>query len=199
MASVTAFDTSGVPPEPIKILTICTHNRTRSVMSMAMMQSQLDARLGPGQAIVRSLGFGPEGVPAITDAVEAMRRRGLDVSEHRSRKVTGPRVDLADLILTAEKDHVIRIAGESPAAFARAFTFPEFCRLAAVSPALDDLPLRDWVTTLSQGRRAADYLRSHIPEVADPTGLPARQFEASTVVIETLCTEAVVAIVRAAT
>lgn len=190
-------DDDAVDRDPIKILTVCTHNRTRSVMSMAMMQSQLDSRLGSGRAIVRSLGFGPEGIAAIDDAIDAMRRRGLDVSGHRSRKVTGPRVDLADLIVTAEKDHVVRIAGESPAAFARTFTLPEFCGLVELAPAGDDGSVRDWVTTLSRGRRAADYLRSDIPEVADPTGSPARQFEAATEGIEALCTQAVSAIVRA--
>jgi protein-tyrosine-phosphatase len=136
----------------IKILTVCTHNRTRSVMSMAMLQAGLDDRLGPGKAMVRSLGFGPEGLPAISDAVDAMKRRGLDVSGHRSRQVTATNAEAADLILTAEKDHVIKIGAAAPEVFRRTFTLPEFCDLASVVPAGPG-GLSEWARELSHGRR----------------------------------------------
>ena len=175
----------------LKILTVCSHNRTRSVMSMAMLQAGLDQRLGPGRAAVRSLGFGPEGIPSIPDAVDAMQRRGLDVADHRSREVTAKRVEAADLILTSEKDHVIKIASISPVAYRRTFTLPEFCEQITSDPLANGRTLAAWMTDLSEGRRASDYLRSHVPEVADPTGLPPRQFEAATVGIEQMCAEVV--------
>ena len=176
-----------MPPEPLKILTVCTHNRTRSVMSMAMLQAGLDERLGAGRARVRSLGFGPEGLPAVPDAVEAMRRRGLDVSEHRSRRVTARGLDAADLILASEVDHVVKIASESPPAYRRAFTLPEFCDRVATDPYAEGRTLFEWATDLSEGRRAADYLGGDVPEVADPTGAARREFEAATAGIEALC------------
>lgn len=171
----------------LKILTVCTHNRTRSVMSMAMLQSQLDQRLGRGRALVRSLGFGPEGLPAIADAVDAMARRGLDVSEHRSRQVTAGRVDQADLVLTSEKDHVIGIAAESPDAARRSFTLPEFVALATGAPARPDRSLQEWASELSADRSPADYLTTPVEEVADPTGSSRKRFEAATAEIEVLC------------
>lgn len=79
-----APDTGG----PLTILTVCSHNRTRSVMTMAMLQRNLDGLLGAGAVVVRSLGFGPDDMPSIPDAVAAMARRGLDTSGHRSRQVT---------------------------------------------------------------------------------------------------------------
>ncbi|MFT7393170.1 MAG: protein-tyrosine phosphatase, partial [Candidatus Azotimanducaceae bacterium] len=111
---------------PLKILTVCSHNRTRSVMTMVMLQSMLDARLGDGAAIVQSLGFGPEDMASIPDAVDAMKRRGFDTSGHRSRKVTAENVGLADLILTSERDHVVKIAALSPQAYRQTMTLPEF-------------------------------------------------------------------------
>jgi len=176
-----------VDQDVLKILTVCSHNRTRSVMSMAMLQAGFDQRLGRGRAVVVSLGFGPKGIPAIPDAVDAMQRRGLDVSEHRSRQVTARRVDAADLILTSEKDHVIKIAAESPAAYRRAFTLPEFCERIAADPLADGRTLAAWMTDMSDGRSAGDYLRGDVPEVADPTGSAKREFEAATVGIEQLC------------
>ena len=180
----------------LKIMTVCSHNRTRSVMSMAMLQAGFDRRLGPGRAAVRSLGFGPEGIPAIPDAVDAMQRRGFDVSDHRSRQVTAKRVEAADLILTSEKDHVIKIASASPVAYRRTFTLPEFCDHISSDPLAEGRSLAAWMTDLSEGRRAGDYLRSDIPEVADPTGSPRRQFEAATVGIEEMCATVVDVISR---
>ena len=120
-----------------------------------------------------------------------MRRRGLDVSDHRSRKVTAKRVDAADLILTSEKDHVIKIASISPAAYRRTFTLPEFCDHIQSDPLAEGRTLSVWMTDLSGGRRASDYLRNEVPEVSDPTGSPRREFEAATVGIEEMCAEVV--------
>ncbi len=182
----------------LKILTVCSHNRTRSVMSMAMLQDGFDRRLGPGRVMVRSLGFGPEGIASIPDAVDAMKRRGLDVTAHRSRQVTAQRVDAADLILTSEKDHVIKIAAASPAAYRRTFTLPEFCERIPSDPLADGRTLAEWMTDLSEGRRAGEYLRSAVPEVDDPTGSAPRQFEAATVGIEAMCATVVDVLSRSA-
>jgi protein-tyrosine phosphatase len=185
-----------VDADVLKILTVCSHNRTRSVMSMAMLQAGFDRQFGAGRVAVRSLGFGPEGIPSIPDAVDAMRRRGRAVTDHRSRKVTAKRVEAADLILTSEKDHVIKIASVSPTAYRRTFTLPEFCDRIPSDPLADGRTLATWMTDLSEERRAGEYLRSEIPEVADPTGSPLRQFEAATVGIEAMCAEVVAVLSR---
>lgn len=163
-------------------------------MSMAMLQAALDRRLGPKRALVRSLGFGPEGEPAIADAVREMAQRGLDVSEHRSLRVTGSRVDQADLILTSEKDHVIGVAAESPEAARRSFTLPEFLGLVLAAGAgggdgasVDARPLAEWASALSVDRSPADYLAAPIPEIDDPTGSSPRRFAAATEAIEEMC------------
>jgi protein-tyrosine-phosphatase len=124
-------------PRKLRVLTVCTHNRTRSVMSAALLEALLGEQLGPDVVAVKSCGFGPADLPPIPDAVDAMLRRGLDVSQHRSSSTNVTLVDGADLILTAERDHVVRIAGLSPAAFRRTFTLPEFLASAADASAAD--------------------------------------------------------------
>ncbi len=184
---------------PLRILTVCTHNRTRSVMMAALLQSMLTDRLGAGRVAVRSSGFGPEGIAAIDDAVSAMARRGLDVSAHRSRATTAALVDGADLILTAERDHVVKVAALSRAAFARAMTLPELLsRAADASRATGADGVRAWVESLTAERTAGIYLREPIGEVADPTGSPSRAFEAAVVEIERQCREASVLLAGAA-
>jgi protein-tyrosine phosphatase len=183
--------------EAVTVLTVCTHNRTRSVMAMAMLQDGFDGRLGGGRVVVASRGFGPEGITAIPEAVAAMAGRGLDVSGHRSRRVTADGISAADLILTAEKDHVVRIAGEVPDAFGRTFTLPEFLERIASDPAPGDRSLGEWIAALSAGRRPAEYLRAEVPEVRDPTGSSRRRFNAAVDEIADACDRVVEAVGRA--
>lgn len=168
---------------PVRILTVCTHNRTRSVMIEAMLQSMLDRRLGAGRAVVRSAGFGPRDLPPIPDAVEAMRARGLDVAGHRSSPLDAAALDGADLVLTAERDHVVRAATMSPSAYRRAMTLPEFLERAAANPP-QPADVRSWVEQLTGDRTTADYLRDHVGEIADPTGTARRAFVAAVERIE---------------
>ena len=165
--------------EPLRILTVCSHNRTRSVMIAAMLQSMLDDRFGRGGAIVSSAGFGPPDMSAIPDAVAAMAARGLDVSGHRSTAISESVLDDADLVLTAERDHVVRIAMISRQAFGRTMTLPEF--LARSGAPIDVLAngFGTWVGRLTEDRAAEAYLREHVDEIADPTGTSRRVFAAA--------------------
>jgi protein-tyrosine phosphatase len=166
-------------------------------MMAAVLGAVLSERLGDGAVQIRSSGFGPVDVPAIDDAVDAMRRRGLDVSHHRSSTTTASLVDGADLILTAERDHVVKIAALSPGAFRRSMTLPEFLAAAADSSVAGDRPdgsvaaseLRAWVESLTEHRTAGEYLRASVPEVADPTGSPPRAFETAVIALEQQCRE----------
>ena len=154
----------------------------------AMLGAMLTERLGDGAFEIHSSGFGPVDFPAIDDAFDAMRRRGIDVSAHRSTTTTVSLIDPADLILTAERDHVVRVAALSPEAFRRTLTLPEFLA-AAVSGEDSAIDLRTWVRSLTERRTAGGYLRAAVPEVADPTGSPQRAFEAAVVALEQQCRE----------
>jgi protein-tyrosine-phosphatase len=183
---------------PARILTVCTHNRTRSVMMAAFLQAQLDERLGAGTVAVGSSGFASEGWPPIDDAVTAMSRRGIDVSAHRSRLTTPDLVETADLIITAERDHVVRVASLSTAAFTRTMTLPEaLARSADRSGRAAGGGIVPWAVSLTSGRTAAAYLREPVREVADPTGTSARVFEQAVAEIERQCGELSLLVVAA--
>jgi protein-tyrosine-phosphatase len=165
-------------------------------MMAAMLGAMATERLGDGAIQIRSSGFGPVDIPAIDDAVDAMRRRGLDVSSHRSSSTTASLVDGADLILTAERDHVVKVAALSPDAFRQALTLPEFIAAAVSGGDVTAPDLRAWVRSLTQQRTAGGYLRRAVPEVADPTGSPPRAFEAAVVALEQQCREVVTLLAR---
>ena len=168
-------------------------------MAMALLQAGFDRALGPGGAIVRSVGFGPSGEPPIIEAIEAMRARDLDVSAHRSLEVRPSHLAPADLILTAEKDHVVKIASMSPDAYRRTFTLPEFVRRAEVGAGVADEPsaFRDWVEELSFGRDASVYVAADVGEVWDPTGSSPRRFAQAVVSIDDVCSAVIRCVVAA--
>jgi protein-tyrosine-phosphatase len=174
---------------PVTILTVCTHNRTRSVMMAAFLESQLAGRPGTERLTVRSSGFATPGLPPIDAAVAAMARRGLDVSRHRSTPTTVELVEDADLIVAAERDHVVKIASRLPAAFGRSATLPEWLARATAVDAPRSDGVAAWAVALTTGRTAADYLRDPVEEVADPTGSSGRAFDAAVADLERRCAE----------
>ena len=180
----------GSASSSLRVLTVCTHNRTRSVMMAAMLESMLGGHLGAGRVVMTSAGFGPTGIPAIEDAVDAMSRRNLDVSGHRSQQVTADLLGDFDVVLTAERDHVVKIAALSPSVFRVTMTLPEFLRRAVADPFFASDELSGWLTGLTAERTAGQYLRDDIDEIADPTGSPSRVFEAAVVALEQQCVEA---------
>lgn len=198
----------------MRLLTVCTHNRTRSVMMAALLGRDIDERLGSEVVEIRSSGFVRAGLPPIDPAVEAMARRGLDVAGHRSAMSDITLLDGADLIITAERDHVIRIATRSPTAYRRAMTLPELLQRVTDVPlhtgdasggqapltdtagvadaSAGDGPelVRAWAESLTADRSAQEYLRRDVPEVADPTGSLPRAFDQAVVDLEHQCRQA---------
>jgi protein-tyrosine phosphatase len=172
---------------PVRILTVCTHNRTRSVLAAALLQHKL-AQAGI-DATVDSAGFGPEGMPATPETVELLRRAGIDAAEHLSRRATGELVRQADLIIGAERQHVVRLVVEEGADFRRVFTLPE---LRTRLDGLGTLPAPDLAAALellNQGRpRGGAYLQNDVPEVHDPTGGPPSEWEQAWYSIDAACT-----------
>lgn len=127
------------------------------------------------QPQVASRGLVVGGYPATANTVRILAERGFDVSDHRSRLVDESIVVFADLILCAERDHVVAIAGRYPGSFGRTFTMPEFVRLTErVGPVHDDLP--GWLSRVAQQRPSGmDYLDTdpaRVGEIVDPTGCP---------------------------
>lgn len=152
------------------VLCVCTHNRTRSVMAAALLRRHLAER--SLTTTVTTAGLASDGQPPISRAVKEMAARNLDISGHRSAVVSADDVSRADLILTAEHDHVIELSGRWPDAFRRTFTLPEFVdRAAAVGP-LDGRAWSAWLDEVGADRtEALGYLADRsIPEVRDPTG-----------------------------
>lgn len=173
--------------EPLRILVVCTYNRTRSVIIAALLDDALRRR--GRNATIATAGFEQAGLPATPDAVTALASRGKDVGDHVSERLTHEMVEQSDLILTAERVHVARICGDRPDLFQRTFTLPELVGLVEAHPPSGSEPLTTWLTPLAPFRSPASYLNTYVPEVADPTGLSPLAFANAVAEMERLSNE----------
>lgn len=170
---------------PLRVITVCTHNRTRSVL-MAGLLGHHAARAGLDLDI-SSTGFVADGLPPTDRTVRLLKRAGIDVSTHRSSRVGGKSVPDADLILTAEREHVMSIGSRWPSLFNVTFTLPEAVeRGDEIGPRGGDATA--WIAELGADRSLElAYLDdTTIAQVADPTGGSPAEWRRAFQIIDTL-------------
>jgi protein-tyrosine phosphatase len=124
------------PDGVFRVLIVCTGNTCRSPMVAGALRRQL----GPDtdRVVVESAGTAAwEGQPATEPTLRIAARDGVDLSEHRSRRLTRSLVREADLVLVMEPSHLSAVLalGADPA---RAHVISEW-----PTPGEPDLPLSD--------------------------------------------------------
>ena len=136
------------------VLFVCVFNRGRSVASEYILRKMLKERdeklasqievASAGLVLERDAewlkGFGlelpenPFGKPPYRNMTTIMHKRGIDISSHRSRELTTPLAEEADLIIISEEDPPYRknaITNSWPSARDKTFTFREFVEAIA--------------------------------------------------------------------
>jgi protein-tyrosine-phosphatase len=173
----------------LRVLCVCTHNRTRSVMMAALLSEHLAAE--GVLATVGSAGLAGADEPPTDPTVRMLAVRGIDVRAHRSRRVATALAGDVDLIVTAEPDHVIGVAGAAPDAFGRTFTLPELVELGERVGGRAGRPLAEWLAELGSERPdqlafldAADD--GAVGAIADPTGRAPRAWDTALATIDDL-------------
>lgn len=155
----------------IRILTVCTGNICRSPVAERLLDRHLTAA---GHDVdVRSAGTWGGVQPVSADTVRASRQIGLELTDHRSRKLSSELIatDGADLIVAMTRDHLRAIVALDPSAWPRTFTLKELARRAADTP-LDVADFQEWRAAIGEGRKAADTTApSPDDDVADPYGM----------------------------
>jgi protein-tyrosine-phosphatase len=157
-------------------------------MAMGLLAHHLGLR--GMDARVHSAGTIGWGGPATDHAVEVLAARGIDLSEHESRRLKGDHVGEADLILGMTRDHVGGALIHEPAAADRAFVMGEIVRLGRrVGPRPEGQSLREWsaaVATLRPPKRPPGIGSD---EVDDPVGLGLDTYRATAERLDRLCEE----------
>jgi protein-tyrosine phosphatase len=116
----------------LSTLLVCTGNTCRSPMAAALLRHMIADSLGTSPANLEDRGirvdsagtFAGSGGQASAEAVQVMKRRGIDLSDHRSQPLTAELIEQADLIYTMTESHRRAVLERVPSAEAR-------CRLLA--------------------------------------------------------------------
>jgi protein-tyrosine phosphatase len=174
---------TGLPRDSFRILHVSTGNVCRSPITERLTRHHVTQRLGElgGALIVESAGtWGHEGAPMEANAERVLADFGADASGFTGRELLDEHVIMADLVLTATRDHRAQVISMGHSAGLRTFTLKEFTRLVrAIDPATLP-PLEDGIVARARALvRAAAALRGWLlaptaeaDEVYDPYGAP---------------------------
>ena len=110
-------------------------------------------------------------------AIDAMRRTGLDISGHTSRRLDAAILDWADIVITMEGAHVVDLVEEWPDHARWAVTMEGAVRVAEThepTGTLDGPGIRDWATAAQT--LLVPSILDRRNDVADPMGRSNREF-----------------------
>lgn len=103
-----------------RILMVCVGNICRSPMAEALLAHEL--RASSPHRVVESAGISAlVGKPADPIAVELMKERGIDLSAHRARQLTGNLLRDFELVLVMEAGHQRAVESMQPSARGKVF------------------------------------------------------------------------------
>jgi protein-tyrosine phosphatase len=157
-------------------------------MAMGLLAHHLAAR--GMDARVHSAGTLGWGGPATAHAVEVLAARGIDLSDHESRRLSGDIVGEADLVLGMTRDHIGGVVLHDPNAGERAFVMGEVVRLGRrVGPRPADQTLRDWSAAVAALRPANRPPGIGSDEIDDPVGMGFDVYQATADRLDRLCQE----------
>ncbi|HHT46123.1 MAG TPA: low molecular weight protein arginine phosphatase [Firmicutes bacterium] len=113
--------------ETVRILFVCTGNTCRSVMAQGFFQKMWD-NIADKKINVKACSAGVsafDGISASPDALEILHEEGIDLSEHRSRKLIPEMVNEANYLYTMTKEQKNFLLANYPEAFGKIFQLNE--------------------------------------------------------------------------
>jgi protein-tyrosine phosphatase len=162
--------------DELRVLVVCTANVSRSPLGAAFLSKRLvDAGV---VASVRSAGVIRTRLPVDELSVVVGRARGVDIAEHRPRRLTTVLLaeEGTDLVIAMTRAHVREVVALDSSAWQRTFTLKELARLvrrerlAEVGDA-DVGDIGSWVVRFGADRTVQDLLGAdERDDVGDPYG-----------------------------
>ena len=166
----------------VHLLFVCTANICRSPMAAALFAKRIERLSDPvdvSSAGVSAFGeLADRGVP--DEVLEVMAPYGIDLRSHRSRALTQPMLERADLIIGMSRRHVQEAILLDPPSWPKSFMLKELTRRGGeLGPRRTDQGFRSWIDLVHGDRtRQALANRSHADDIEDPYGRPLAEYRA---------------------
>ncbi len=165
------------------VLVVCTGNICRSPIAEGFLRQLLEDRAIKDVEVESAGVSGLQGYPADPEAVRAAAEQGVDISEHRARKVRRRMVEQADLIVAMTAEQKESVTDLVPSAADRTFTLKELVFL--LEHGRDEPPgdAKNWLaaaTVRAASVRESEHALELLDEdVSDPLGLGPDAFQAT--------------------
>lgn len=143
------------------------------------MAEVLFAHMAPDAEVSSAGTMDWSGQPAHEYAIAAMAERGLDLSDHRSRRLSEYLVDESDLIVVMTRNHGWSVEARSEAKAAATFLPAELSRIADQVGNRNGADAQAWVARLHTQRNtqtSARFIGRAADEIPDPIGEPLPYF-----------------------
>ena len=113
----------------MKIMFICTGNICRSAMAEGMMKKLLDDKNKSNIEVCSSGIYAETGDYATYNAVEAAKKYGADISNHRATNIRDSKIEEMDVILCATLSHKQSVLYLYPNLKGKVYTMKEYAGL----------------------------------------------------------------------